>query len=124
MNVPPFTMREAEEIAANFKHLVGKEYIDGETKQVHKILTVGVLPFFPYDKCFITHLYMGLMHKAEGFSLDSIFDFIENNQISEFDVVLTSRPTENNQINLVVTPIQLIATGNELHYSFPIDLLQ
>lgn len=124
MKVPPFSMREAEEIATDFQHLVGKEYLDGTTKEVYKILTVGVLPFFSYDKCVITHLYTGLMHRAEGFSMDSIFNFIENNHISEFDVVLTSRPTENNCIDLLVTSIDLIATESGLQYGFKVDLLQ
>lgn len=116
-------MLEAQSITANFQHLVGKEYVDGITKQVYKILTVGILPFFPYDKCMITHMYTGLMHKADGFSLDAVLDFLDANDFSEFDVVLTSRPTENNQTLLMVQPIDTIVTNNGLEYTFGIEVL-
>jgi hypothetical protein len=120
MRVPPFTIQEAKEIAASFQDLAGKEYIDDRTKRVYRILTVGVLPFFPYDKYSITHFYMGLMAKLEDCTVDRILYFIDTNQISEFDVVLKARQTENDQERLVVKPIDVIARrrgGIIGHYS-------
>lgn len=123
MKIPPFTIQEAQDIAVSFQYLVGKEYVDGVTKQVYKILTVGILPFFPYDKCMTTHMYTGLMHKADGFSLDAILDYLDAGDFREFDVVLTARPTENDQTQLVIQPIDTIVTNHGLEYTFGIAAL-
>lgn len=123
LKTSPFTIHEAQELATSFQHLVGREYVDEKTKLLYKIRAVGVLPFFPYDKCTITHMCMGLMFKTEGFSLSAIFDFIEANNIHEYDVVFTASPSVNNCKLLIVQPIDTVVTANGLEYTFNVSLL-